>query len=83
MQAQLLIIFKCSEFHLFFGKINNITYSSVGNITNVDCGGNHYGQFIGNKLEIFDFRVHFVYLIVGLKIEEVISVHSEQPQCSN
>lgn len=42
-------------------------------------GENHYSQFIGNKLEIFDFRVHLVYLIVGLKIEEVISGRSEQP----
>lgn len=44
-------------------------------------GKNHYGQFIGNKLEIFDFRVHFVYLTAGLKIEEVISGHSEHWQC--
>lgn len=46
-------------------------------------GENHYGQFIGNKLEIFDFRVYFVCLIAGLKIEEVISGHSEHLQHSN
>lgn len=47
----------------------------MGKIINVGCGENHYGQFIGNKLEIVDLRVHLVYLIVGLKIEEVISEH--------
>lgn len=56
----------------------------MGNIIRVGCGGkNHYGQFIGNKLEIFDFRVYFVCLIAGLKIEEVISGHSEHLQHSN
>lgn len=62
------------QFLPFLWKINSITYSSVGNI-NVGCGENHYGQFIGNKSEIVDLGVHLVYLIVGLKIEEVVSEH--------
>lgn len=34
---------------------------------------NDYDQFIGSEWEIFDFRVHLVYLIVELRIREVIS----------
>lgn len=34
---------------------------------------NDYNQFIGSEWEIFDFRVHLVYLIVELRIREVIS----------
>lgn len=50
----------------------------MGNVTNVGCGENHCSQFIGSQSEILDFRVHLVYLIVGLKIEEVISGPPEQ-----
>lgn len=35
-------------------------------------GRNDYNQFIGSELEIFDFRGHLVYLIVGLRIREVM-----------
>lgn len=41
-------------------------------------GRNDYDQFIGSELEIFDFRGHLVYLIVGLRIGEVISGPSER-----
>lgn len=42
------------------------------------CGGrNDYDQVIGSELEIFDFRGHLVYLIVGLRTGEVISGSSE------
>lgn len=40
-------------------------------------GRNDYDQFIGSESEIFDFRVHLVYLIVGVRIREVIAGPSE------
>lgn len=81
MQAHLLIIFKCNNFHLFSGKSAILLILEWETLQMQVVGKNHYGQFIGNKLEIFDFRVHFVYLTAGLKIEEVISGHSEHWQC--
>lgn len=80
MQAHLLIIFKCNNFHLFFGESTILLILEWEILQMQVVGKNHYGQFIGNKLEIFDFRVHLVYLIAGLKTEEVISGRSEHPQ---